>query len=214
MALETNTRQKYFIGDTAQYPVEANAVIYEGAAVGENGSGYAEPLTAGKSFLGFAAEQVTGGAANGDTSVLVRRRGALTLYISGLAITDLGKPVYASDDGTFTLTPGANTRIGRVIQFVSTGYGIIEFGVVFPKPTGYEVVFAGEHTTVGGNAVEAKTVTGVSADDLVIATLHTGSGTPRTLLTSVASANTITFTFSGDPSTTHVVTYMVLRLIR
>lgn len=72
-------------------------------------------------------------------------------------------------------------------------------------------VFADEHTTAGGAAAEAITVTGVLATDLVFAQLHTEGTTPRTILTAVASADTVTITFSGDPSNDHVVTYQVLR---
>jgi len=73
------------------------------------------------------------------------------------------------------------------------------------------IVFAGEHTTVGGAAAEAITVTGALATDLVLTMHHTvGAGT-QTILSAVASADTVTVTFSADPSTDNVVTYTVLR---
>jgi hypothetical protein len=212
MTLAANTRQKFFSGDTALYPVEAEAEIFEGAAVGDNGSGYIEPLTAGKSFRGFAKEYALGTATNGETKVLVQRRGALTLAISSLAIDDVGKTVYASDDGTFTLSAQgttANTKIGRVIQFVSTGYGIVEFDLK-DNSEPYEVVAAGEYTTTNQTA-EAITVAGVLATDLAFATLLVVGSTPRTILTTIASANTLTVTFSGATSTDHQISYVVLR---
>jgi hypothetical protein len=49
------------------------------------------------------------------------------LPITSLAITDRGKPVYASDDDTFTLTPTGNTYIGMVVRWISTGFGLIAF---------------------------------------------------------------------------------------
>lgn len=73
------------------------------------------------------------------------------------------------------------------------------------------VKFAGKHTTTGGSATEAFTVTGVASTDIVIATMQTAGGTPRTLLTSAPTTDTITLVFSGDPSTTHIVSYQVLR---
>jgi hypothetical protein len=76
------------------------------------------------------------------------------------------------------------------------------------------VKFAGKHTTTGGSATEAFTVTGVvAATDIVIASMTTATGTPRTLLTTALTDNTITCVFSGDPSTTHVVSYQVLRAV-
>ncbi len=77
--------------------------------------------------------------------------------------------------------------------------------------TSHAVVFAAKYTTVGGSATEAATVSGVLASDIVIASLDTKGGTPKTLLTAAPTSNTITFVFSGDPSTDHVVAYQVLR---
>lgn len=73
------------------------------------------------------------------------------------------------------------------------------------------VKFAGKHTTVGGAAAEAITVTGVAATDVVFVMLQTEGATPRSVVKAVPSLNTITVTFSGDPSTDHIVAYQVLR---
>lgn len=75
------------------------------------------------------------------------------------------------------------------------------------------VVYAGEHTTVGGAAAEAITVTGVLATDLVVAVLKQVGASPQTILTSVPTADTVTVTFSADPSTDHIITYIVYRAI-
>lgn len=118
----------YQLGDLEEYGVVATDIIYEGAAVGDNGSGYARPLVAGDPFRGFAtrkADNASGSA--GDIRVQVRTRGAVQLSISSLAITDVGKDVYASDDNAFTLTKGSNTRIGYVQRWVETGVGIVAF---------------------------------------------------------------------------------------
>lgn len=117
-------------GDIEQYPVVASDVIYEGAAVGENDSGYAQPLVAGKAFLGFAEATVdnsTGAA--GAREVRVRTRGRVSLPVTGAtAVTANDRPlVYASDDDTFTLTASTNTPIGRVSRWVSSGVCVVEF---------------------------------------------------------------------------------------
>lgn len=77
----------------------------------------------------------------------------------------------------------------------------------------YVVVYAGKHTTVGGAAAEDKAITGVIAGDIVIASLIQKGATPRTLLTTITATDKITLTFSGDPSTDHIVGYQILRAI-
>ena len=112
-------------------PVIAADIIYEGAAVGENGSGYVRPLVAGDVFSGFAQRQVDNSAgAAGDKNVRVRSKGLAKLTVAGLntvANGNDGTPVYASDDATFTLTAGGNSLIGRTQRFVASGVGIVYF---------------------------------------------------------------------------------------
>ncbi len=105
--------------------------------------------------------------------------------------------------GDVTISNAGVTAIGAakvVLAMLATG--------VTPS---HVVKFAGKHTTAGGNATEAKTVTGVASTDVVVATLQSATGTPRTLLTTAPTTDTLTFIFSGDPSTTHVVSYVVYR---
>jgi predicted RecA/RadA family phage recombinase len=104
-----------------QLPCIASDIIYEGAAVGENGSGYFRPLVAGDAFAGFALEicdNSTGAA--GDRLVRLRSRGVVVMPITGAtAVTDEGSTVYASDDDTLTLTASTNTAIGKVLRYIS-----------------------------------------------------------------------------------------------
>lgn len=119
------------LGDINELQVIASDIIYEGAAVGDNASGYARPLVAGDKFKGFAerkADNASGAA--GAINVRVKAKGRIQLSISGLVIGDLGKRVYASDDDTFTLTATNNSEIGFVYRFVSSGVGIVEFDTV------------------------------------------------------------------------------------
>jgi hypothetical protein len=126
--LAKDATRTFYQGDFHNFPVVASDVIYQGAAVGDNGSGYARPLEAGDPFRGFAdvkADNSNGAA--GAITVRTRTRGRIKLPITSLAITDVGKDVYASDDDTFTLTQGSNTRIGHVVAWLETGWGIVEF---------------------------------------------------------------------------------------
>lgn len=126
--LSIDKPRDFVLGEHNHLPVIAADIIYEGAAVGDNGAGYARPLTAGDPFRGFAQQRADNASgAAGDINVWVRQKGRVVLAIGSLAITDVGKPVYASDDDTFTLTASTNSFIGRVVRWVSTGYGEVEF---------------------------------------------------------------------------------------
>ncbi len=128
--LTTDTPRTYELGDRNEYPVIASEIIYEGAAVGENGSGYARPLVAGDPFLGFAEAKADNSAgAAGAVNVRVIDKGKIKADIANLAITANDHPaVYMSDDNTFTLTSTSNTLVGYVARWVETGVGIVEFG--------------------------------------------------------------------------------------
>ena len=120
----------YELGDGQEYPVIASDIIYEGAAVGENASGYARPLVAGDPFLGFAKRTADNSAGlAGAINVEVKRRGQVQLAVAGAtAVTANDRPlVYASDDDTFTLTASTNSIIGRVSRWISSGVCVVEF---------------------------------------------------------------------------------------
>lgn len=103
------------------FPAAASALVYGGSALGFSG-GYVRPLVSGDPFAGMAddAKNVdnSGGAA-GDKSVGVIQSAEVLLAVTGAtAVTDQGSIVYATDDNTFTLTPGGSA-IGEVVQWVS-----------------------------------------------------------------------------------------------
>jgi len=54
VALTKDTNRVYELGDINEVPVKGGVVIYQGATVGSNATGYAKPLPAGDLFLGFA----------------------------------------------------------------------------------------------------------------------------------------------------------------
>jgi len=128
--LAVEAPRTFEVGDINDLPVIAADIIYQGAAVGENGAGYARPLVGGDRFLGFATSTLdnSSGAA-GARTVRLACEGAIVLSISGLVITDVGLPVYATDDATFSLSPVGGSFIGRVKRFVSSGVGVVWFDV-------------------------------------------------------------------------------------
>lgn len=123
--LGANLQRTYVVGDHVEYPASTGA-IYEGSAVGLT-SGYGRQLVAGDRFVGFCKRGVPVSGANGTEKVLVQRRGRIILTVSGVAITDVHDPVYASDGNTFAMTAGTNTLIGHVVRFVATDTAEVEF---------------------------------------------------------------------------------------
>lgn len=132
--LAADSLREFQLGDEDDYPVIAADIIYQGAAVGENASGYARPLEAGDPFLGFALSQAdnSSGAA-GDLNVRVLRRGLVRLTVDGATgVTANDRPiVYASDDATFTLTASTNTPIGRVSRWIASTDVVVEFDALY-----------------------------------------------------------------------------------
>ena len=80
------------------------------------------------------------------------------------------------------------------------------------KQTAIYPLKAGTKTTVGGAAAESFTISDLKTTDIPIVTLKAKGSTPRTILTATISAtNTLTITFSGDPSTDHTIVYVIYR---
>ena len=129
MPLTLDTPRSYEIGDINELPVAAAAQIFEGSAVGINSAnGMARPLAAGDLFVGFAdrnADNRLGVA--GALRVRLREVGKVEVPIAALAVTDIGKLVYASDSGTFTLTALNNSLVGHIHRFTSSGLGIVKY---------------------------------------------------------------------------------------
>lgn len=116
-------------GTINEYPVIASDIIYEGAAVGlVPASGHARPLAAGDRFVGFAEQKADNSAgAAAAINVRVRESGKVQLSVTGAVITDVGQPVYATDDAAFGFTPVAAVFIGYVHRFVSSGVAVVGF---------------------------------------------------------------------------------------
>lgn len=128
MALSADTPRAYELGEIGSWPVKASTKIYEGAAVGL-ASGYARGLEDGDRFVGFATEQADNSAVatDGEINVKVRTEGLIELTITSVAVTDVGSKVYASADGTFTLTASPGEQIGHVYRYVTTNTCIVKF---------------------------------------------------------------------------------------
>lgn len=127
--LAVDTPRTMEIGERNEFPVIAADIIYEGAAVGiVDASGHARPLTSVDRFVGFAEDRADNSAgAAAAIKVRVVKRGAALLAVTGAVITDVGCPVYASDDNTFSFIKTSGVFIGFFRRFTASGYGIVEF---------------------------------------------------------------------------------------
>jgi hypothetical protein len=140
--LATTAHRDFQLGDLGEYPVIASDIIYQGAAVGlVDGTGHARPLATGDRFVGFCVDPANNSAgAAAAINVKVRRRGSIQLSVTGAVITDVGQPVYATDDNAFGFTPVAGTFIGLVSQYVSAGVVIVDYAPEIRDPwAGYTV---------------------------------------------------------------------------
>lgn len=127
--LAANKPRDFEMGDRNHLPVIASDIIYEGAAVGiVAASGHARPLVGGDRFGGFAVAKADNSAgAAAAINVEVVEEGEISLAVSGAVITDVGQPVYATDDDTFVFNPVGATFVGFVKRFVSSGVVIVDF---------------------------------------------------------------------------------------
>ena len=87
--------------------------------------GYVQPhqsgitSASGDVFVGIAEEQVSvtsSDTSQGDKSILCLTKGTVGFPVGSITVTDLGAPIYASDDDAITTTSSNNLWIGRLIN--------------------------------------------------------------------------------------------------
>src|SRR5438094_563847 len=125
MSLSANRDLPRFVDqELRSLKVKAAVHIYKGGFVGiDRASGYARPLSAGDSFAGVAYEEADNSSgSNGDVACRVYTQGDFQSVLTSAAITDIGKPMFASDDGTLTFAGGgAASYVGRCVDVPSSG---------------------------------------------------------------------------------------------
>jgi len=198
MALSKNTPIKEVLGDFADFPLYQAIHAYEGSMIFNRADGYATNVAGGLVFLGHAdaeADNTSGASAAKNVRV---RRGTYRLQValSGVALTDQGKDVYASDDATLTLTSSGNSRVGRVVRYVSSGICIVEF----QSGVGGDVANH-EHTagTDGGPLTSPRVITGINdtnGNELLKVTA-TGSAINEFTLANAAAGSGPSLTATG-----------------
>jgi hypothetical protein len=141
--LAVDTYRVKIVGEVNEFPVIASDIIYEGAAVGlVAGTGHARPLTSADRFVGFAEQKADNSAgAAAAINVRVITKGSVQLAVSGAVITDVGQPVYATDDNAFGFTPVSAVFVGFVRRFVSSGVAEVDFDALnFKDPWAHKTV--------------------------------------------------------------------------
>lgn len=116
-------------GELISVPVAAAVICYAGALAVANAAGYAAPGSTATTltYLGRFEEQVDNSAgANGDKSILIRRKKAFSFKNSGadpVTQASLGKVCYIVDDETVAATNGTATRsaAGIVVGLDASG---------------------------------------------------------------------------------------------
>jgi hypothetical protein len=103
--------------------VKGGTFIYRGALVGLDRSiGYVRPLQATDQFQGIAYEQCDNLAgANGTHEVTLFTRGDFELALTGAARTHIGRPVFATDDNTLTLSGASASYVGQILDVPVSG---------------------------------------------------------------------------------------------
>ena len=107
----------------------------------------------------------------------------------------------------------SRANLGTIIQTAQNDIDTAESDIAVLEGLvgGFKIVAAELVTTTGGAASEAITITGAAAGDVCLVTLNTAGSSPVTVDAAVASTDTVTVTFSADPSSDHVVNVVVVR---
>jgi hypothetical protein len=121
------------VGSIGSIPCIVTDIVWEGSAVGTS-AGYGRPLVAGDRFRGFCMDKCDNSAgAAGAKNIKLLVEGRIQVPIAAVYITDVGLPVYASDDATFTMVganaSGPNSYIGRLERYVDATHGVVKLDV-------------------------------------------------------------------------------------
>lgn len=70
----------------------------------------------------------------------------------------------------------------------------------------------GDFTTAAGSATQTIAVDGATDSDIAIVTVKTAGAAPKGIVSASAASGQINVVMSGDPSTDHVLTWVLLSL--
>ena len=121
--------------------------------------------------------------------------------------------VIGLDEETSVSLPTVNgSEIVISTERIQTSSGKYMWVVEYKTET--ELKWAGTLTTVGGSAVVTFNGPGLTTADLVNVSIATSGATPVTILAYyVSAANTLSVTFSSNPSSDHVISVEAYRVV-
>jgi hypothetical protein len=127
MTLSTDLNLNRFVDQHVRtLAVKGGTTIYRGALVGlDRSTGYVRPLQAADQFQGIAYKGCENSGANGDREVTLFTQGDFDFGLTGAAKTHIGRPVFASDDNTLTLSGASASYIGQIIDVPAAGRAIV-----------------------------------------------------------------------------------------
>jgi hypothetical protein len=109
-----------------EYPVIAADIIYRGAYVGVNPAGYLKPFEPGDMFVGIAYEESDNSAgAAAATTCRVWVEGDFELALTSAALTDIGAPIFCTDDNTLARSGHPDAWMGTVRHYERSGFAVI-----------------------------------------------------------------------------------------
>lgn len=132
-ALTSNKEVNMKDGELLAHPVLTATHIYKGALVKHTAAGYLAPCAAEANafFAGVAYEEVNNTGASGAKKCRVWTEGVFELNGTGLAQSDVGSTVYASDDQTVSTTQGSNEQaVGKIVGFISSTKILVKINAV------------------------------------------------------------------------------------
>lgn len=186
--------------DTSIEPTFGTEVaVWEGAAIGLIAStGTARPLEAGDQFAGFVAEDVRVPQYEPPwPRMSLVTAGVVQLAVPGVTVTDVGQPVYATDDDTFTLNPVGASFVGHVSRFVSSGIAMVTFDVdQAVDPYGAYTVREAVSANKTLDAEDAGKLFWVSTDAVIVTLPAIADGLGGVLLVNGGSYGTVGLTIS------------------
>jgi len=123
MVLSASREVDHYIDQELRtFRVAGSTTIFKGSLVSVQADGYVAPLTAGEKFVGIAYEKIDNSTgSDGDKAIRVFTTGDFDHALSGAAITDIGRPVFASADDTLTFSSNGNSHVGIAQDYVSAG---------------------------------------------------------------------------------------------
>jgi hypothetical protein len=167
------------------------------------------PVVAGNipMFDGTLGAMEDSGIAATDILLTALADGHIFVGSAGGIATDVAMSGDATIANTGVLTITANAITTAKILNANVTLAKLAAGIT----PSHIVKFGGQHTTVGGSASEAITVTGALATDLAFVQVVDNGTNNVTVLQAAVTSNTLTITFSADPGADAIVNYQLLR---